>query len=275
MKADRMALIYFLICLLFITLGSLTKNFNAAQLFILPIGLIAVLFQKFIHKQIIKDLGFRKCRLADIGKAFAFPSLIIFLIFSVDFIFGFVKIKSLTEVRNPFSRGQTVTDIWLLFLIILISAFFTFVGSLVTEELGFRGYLISRLGRAGWLKAIVSSSLLFGLWHLPPSLILLGSGPLRSAVYVFNIFLLGILFGYSYLESRSLLSCSLFHGIWNALEYTLFGYGNEERVFYGGSRLIFDPEEGLVGTAVLLVFSIFILWKLKKRNVNHDIEVKR
>lgn len=77
------------------------------------IGLVAVLFQKFAHRQKIKDLGFRKCRLTDIGKAAAFPSLIIFLVFSADLIFGFIKVKTLAEVRNPFSRGQMVNDILL------------------------------------------------------------------------------------------------------------------------------------------------------------------
>lgn len=52
-----MLFLYFIICLLFITLGSLTKNFNQAQLFVLPIGLVAVLFQKFAHGQKIRDSG--------------------------------------------------------------------------------------------------------------------------------------------------------------------------------------------------------------------------
>jgi len=58
-----MTILYFLICLLLITLGALTKSFNYGQFFVLPMGLIAVLFQKFIHQEKIKELGFKKCSL--------------------------------------------------------------------------------------------------------------------------------------------------------------------------------------------------------------------
>jgi membrane protease YdiL (CAAX protease family) len=264
-KLAKMVILYFLICLILISFGALTKNFNYAMLFVLPIGLVAILFQKFIHKEKIRNLGFRKCTLKQIGKAIIFPLGIIFLIFFIDFILGIIRIKSLSEVRNPFVRDQIGIEFWTLIIILLISAFLTFIVTLISEELGFRGYLISRLSRFGNFKALLFSSLLFGLWHLPPSLILIGSGVGRSTIYVFNIFLLGILFGYLFLESKSLLPSSIFHGIWNALEYTFFGYGSLEGVFIGNSRIIFDPEEGLVGTAVLLTFSLVVLWKLKKK----------
>lgn len=262
-----MAFFYFLLCLFLISIGSLTKNFNYAQLMLLPMGLIAVLFQRYIHKEKIRELGFKRCSFRQIVEAFLLPSAIILIIFIADLIFRLVRIRPLAEVKNPFVRGQIGIGFRTLLLIIFISAFFTFLGSLITEELGFRGYLIGRFKKFGDAQALVLSSFLFGLWHLPPSLILLRSGAGRSAIYVFNIFLLGILLGYLFLESKSLLPPSLCHGMWNALEYTFFGFGNVEGVFSGHLRTVFDPEEGLVGTAALLVFAIFSLWKTKKRGV--------
>ena len=260
-----MYILYFLICFLLITLGALTKSFNYAQLFVLPIGLIAILFQKFIHKERVKDLGFRKCKLKQIGKAFIYPLGIIFLIFLLDFIFGFVKISPLSELKNPFVKNQLGINFWTLIFIIAISAFFTFIGSLITEELAFRGYLITRLSKLGAMKALLLSSFLFGIWHIPPSILLLGSGVIRTAIYAFNIFLLGILFGYLFLESKSLIPSSIFHGVWNALEYTLFGYGNIQGLFHGNSRIIFDPEEGLIGTIILIAFSFIVIWKIRRK----------
>ena len=260
-----MTILYFFICLLLITLGALTKSFNYAQFFVLPIGLIAVLFQKFVHQERIKDLGFKKGNLKQIGKAFIYPLLIIFLVFLLDFIFHFVERISLSEVKNPFSKGEAGVNIQTLILILTLSAFFTFIGSLITEELAFRGYLITRLSKLGRIKALLFSSILFGIWHIPPSIFILGSGILRTAIYTVNIFLLGILFGYLFLESGSLIPSSIFHGLWNALEYTLFGYGNSQGVFLGNSRILFDPEEGLVGTIVLLVFSVVVICKIRKK----------
>ncbi|MFQ6081822.1 MAG: lysostaphin resistance A-like protein [Candidatus Aminicenantia bacterium] len=265
-----MVILYFIICLFLITIGALTKNFNYEQLFILPIGVIAILFQKFIHRGKIKDLGFRKCKLKQILEAIIFPLVIIFLIFLIDFIFGFIKIQSLSELKNPFIKGQIGIDIGTLMLIILITALLTFIGALITEELAFRGYLITRLNKLGDLRALIYSSLLFGIWHIPVSAILLGTGAWRSVIYAFNIFLLGILFGNLFLESKSLIPPSLFHGVWNSLEYTLFGFGNAQAIFLGSSRIIFDPEEGFVGTIILIAFSLIALWKIRMKKV--DVE---
>lgn len=257
-------IIYFFSCLVFITLGVLTRDPNLAQFFVLPVGILALLFQKFIHKGRIRDLGFRKCPWRKIGQSLIFPIIIIFLIFLADFIFGFVDKVTLGKMENPFIKVESHVNVWTLILIIAITAFLTFVASLITEELGFRGYMINRLIHLGPYKALILSSALFGLWHIPPSLILLGSDLGRCAVYAFNIFLLGILLGYLFLASESLFAPSLFHGLWNALEYTLFGYGNIQGVFLGTDRILFDPEEGLIGTAVLLAFSFLALWKIRK-----------
>lgn len=257
-------IIYFLICLIFITLGVLTRDPNLAQFFVLPIGLVALFFQKFLHRERIRDLGFRKCSWRKISQSFILPIIIISIIFLVDFIFGFVDEVTLSRMENPFIKVEAHVNVWTLILIIAITAFLTFVATLITEELGFRGYMINRLIHLGPFKALLLSSALFGLWHIPPSLILLSSGVGRCAVYVVNIFLLGVLLGYLFLASKSLFAPSLFHGFWNALEYTLFGYGNIQGVFLGTDRILFDPEEGLVGTAVLLAFSFVALRKIKK-----------
>lgn len=257
-------IIYFLICLVFITLGALTKSPNLAQFFVIPVGILALLFQKFIHKERIRDLGFRKCPWRKIGQSLIFPIIIIFLIFTADFIFGFIDEVTLSRMENPFIKVEAHVNVWTLILIIAITSFLTFIAVLITEELGFRGYIMNRLIHLGPFKALLISSVLFGLWHIPPSLILLGSGIGRCAVYVFNIFLLGILLGYLFHASKSLFAPSLFHGFWNALEYALFGYGDIQGVFLGADRILFDPEEGLIGSVVLLAFSFLVLRKIRK-----------
>jgi membrane protease YdiL (CAAX protease family) len=248
-----------------ITVGSLTKSFNNLQLFLLPIGIVAVVFQKFIHKEKIRELGFQKCKLKHVGKALVFPLLIIFFIFLLDIISGFVKFGPGEDIYNPFSQQKEGVGFLTLILIIMFSALMTFVAAFITEELGFRGYLITRFRKYGSLKALLFSSILFGLFHLPPSLLLWQAGMGRSVVYVINITLLGLLFGYVFIESKSLVPPSLFHGVWNALEYTLFGYGSTQGVLVGEARFLFDPEEGLAGTVVLLIASFYVLWKIKER----------
>lgn len=263
-KNKTLLLLYFLICLVFITLGSLTKDPNLAQFFVLPVGIGALLFQKFLHKERIRDLGFRGCSRKKIGESFLLPVILIGSIFLLDCIFGLVREITLSGMENPFVKVEAPMRVRDLILIIAITAFLTFIAALITEELCFRGYLINRLAHLGSYKALLISSALFSLWHIPSSVILLGSGIGKCAVYGVNLFLLGILLGWVFVESRSLLAPSLFHGIWNGLEYTLFGYGDIQGIFLGTKRILFDPEEGLMGTVVLMAFSFLALRKIKK-----------
>jgi membrane protease YdiL (CAAX protease family) len=253
---------FFFVALILITAGSLTKDPDIAQFFVLPVGVVAVLFQKFLHKEKVRDLGFKGSSLKHAVQAIALPIFIILSVSFLDHALGIVKIGPLSGTRHPFtgeagiSRGEFL-------LVLLTSALLTFVGVFISEELGFRGYLMTRLAGHGGFKALLFSSILFGVWHIPTSLILLGSGALGTAIYAANIFLLGIVFGYFFLASGSLIPSSICHGVWNALEYGLFGYGNTPAVIYGNARWLFDPEEGLIGTAVLLAVSLILLGRVK------------
>ena len=106
------------------------------------------------------------------------------------------------------------------------------------------------------------SAVIFGLWHVPVSLMMIHGGWLRLVVYVVKISLLGIMFGWLFIRSKSLIPPSLAHGLWNTLEYTFWGHGNEPGLFIGTNRVLFDPEEGIAGTIVLLIAGIVLLFRL-------------
>ncbi|MFZ2054617.1 MAG: type II CAAX endopeptidase family protein [Candidatus Aminicenantales bacterium] len=225
---------YFFVALILITAGSLTKDPDIAQFFILPIGIVAVLFQKILHKGRVRDLGFRGCSLKHAAQAVALPIGIILSVSFLDYGLGIVKIAPLSEITQPFT-GQAGTSPGGFLLVLLAGALLTFAGVFISEELGFRGYLMTRLAGHGGFKALLFSSTLFGVWHIPSSLILLGSGMRGTVIYAVNIFLLGIVFGYLFLASGSLVPSSLCHGVWNALEYGLFGYGKDKNLVFGSA----------------------------------------
>jgi len=141
---------------------------------------------------------------------------------------------------------------------VAVSALFTFIAALITEELAFRGYILTKLRKLGDRRSLWLSSLLFGVWHYPAAIILWDLGIFGSTLYVLNISLLGVLFGYVFLKSKSLVACSISHAVWNALEYSLFGVGNTEGLFAGSSRVLFDPEEGIIGTVVLTIVALVL-----------------
>jgi sodium transport system permease protein len=83
------------------------------------------------------------------------------------------------------------------------------------EEVAFRGFILSGLGRRGRvLLAVVLSSAAFGIMHMIPQ-------------QVFNASLVGLVIGCLAVRSNSLLPCFVFHFMNNALGVFHGRYGKE------------------------------------------------
>jgi membrane protease YdiL (CAAX protease family) len=127
------------------------------------------------------------------------------------------------------------------------------------EELGWRGFLWSRLPRYGFRGKLLLG-IVWGLWHAP--IILLGYNfPVHPYLGVlFLVFLtVSLNFPLTYLRdrSRSVYSPSVVHGMINACG--IFGY-----IVVGKNELIGSPA-GLVGcVAILLAWSITV-WIVEQR----------
>ena len=121
------------------------------------------------------------------------------------------------------------------------------------EEIGWRGYMLTRLIAAGVPKPILVSSLVWGLWHIP--LILSGryvtsSGPLLSAaLFMVTIVAGGYLIAWLRLATGSVWPAILFHASWNTVIQDIF-----DRSTLGKS--IWLGESGLL---VVIVSAIFVI----------------
>jgi membrane protease YdiL (CAAX protease family) len=102
-----------------------------------------------------------------------------------------------------------------------------FVG--MAEELFFRGYVLTRLLHSfrhltksrGICAAVVCSSVLFAVWHIPNFLYRQSHGTLDPGIGVLllslgYVFICGLLFSYIFLRTRNIIFCGLFHGSGNA-----------------------------------------------------------
>ena len=94
---------------------------------------------------------------------------------------------------------------------VILAVIYTVFLAPVCEELVFRGLMISSLEGATkkWV-AVIISAVLFSVVHLP-SLIALG-----------YTFLLGLVLGFVYVRTKSLIPCILLHMAFNASNYLLF-----------------------------------------------------
>ncbi|HER44114.1 MAG TPA: CPBP family intramembrane metalloprotease [Candidatus Eisenbacteria bacterium] len=105
----------------------------------------------------------------------------------------------------------------------LFGGLFIFIG----EEFGWRSYLLERLRPLGRWKALLWSGIIWSLWHTP--ILLMPGGvytkrvDLAGAALALVVFVLaGFIFGWLYLESKSVWPCVLMHSYNNLIAMKLF-----------------------------------------------------
>jgi len=130
------------------------------------------------------------------------------------------------------------------------------------EEIGWRGYMLTRLVDSGVRAPILVSGLVWGLWHTP--LILSGqyaSGPhpiLSTCLFVAGIVAGGYVFAWLRLSSGSIWPCIWGHGTWNAVIQGAFDRSTPGRSVWVG-------ESGVLTAGMLVLFAIVLYrrWPLK------------
>lgn len=138
--------------------------------------------------------------------------------------------------------------------------------SALGEEIGWRGYMLTRLIDAKVPYPIVLSGLIWGVWHLP--LILSGQyaagpNPLLSApLFLVGIVAGGIVIAYVRLETGSMWAATLFHASWNATIQGVF-----DRFTQGGgasrTESIWIGESGILVVIVHVVVAALLLRRMR------------
>jgi membrane protease YdiL (CAAX protease family) len=133
------------------------------------------------------------------------------------------------------------------------------------EELGWRGYMLTRLIVAGVPKPVLVSGLIWALWHVP--LILSGQyaaglQPQFSAMlFVVGTLADAYLAAYVRLRSGSVWPAVMYHGAWNAIIQGTF-----DRASVGTSAAI--GESGWLTATIAVIVVLFVTrgtWKLEQR----------
>jgi len=130
------------------------------------------------------------------------------------------------------------------------------------EEIGWRGYMLTRLVDSGIRAPILISGLAWGLWHTP--LILSGqyasgSHPILSTcLFVVGIVAGGYVFAWLRLSSGSIWPCIWGHGTWNAVVQGAFDRSTAAPSVWVG-------ESGVLTAGMLVLFAVMLykLWPLR------------
>ena len=219
-------------------------------------------FCSYLDRTSLGQLGLRKRKwFAYLGAGWLLGALLVFLMFAVLWVAGWVTVK----IPNSWQGPDFVASMYSWLVIAFV------------EELAFRGYIMQGLSRAwGMPVAVAVSSLLFGGVH--------ALNPNASILGVLTICLAGVFYAIAYLLTKSLWLPIGLHMGWNLMEVHILGMpgsGHTEpsilHTIAFGPELVtggaFGPEGGILslvaevlGILVLLVALRIALARKELRN---------
>ena len=213
---------------------------------------------RLIRREGIVDVSFRLGSLSPWILAFIYP------FFVGGIAYGVAWLSGLATFAPPdlAMLGLAAQPPWVRFvaIIVLNGGIGTFISCVTAagEEIGWRGYLLTRLMDSGWPRPVLISGLVWGLWHVP--LIVTGqyasggSAWLAVPIFVLNITVAAYLFAALRLASGSVWPAILLHGSWNAIIQGVFDTSTADVNLWVG-------ESGLLVTAVNL---LLVAWFVRR-----------
>jgi len=125
------------------------------------------------------------------------------------------------------------------------------------EEIGWRGYMLTRLIDVGVPLPVLVSGLIWGLWHVP---VILGgiyaAGPLpllSAALFMGAATSSGYVFARLRLETGSIWPAIVLHGTWNSVIQGPF-----DGATAGAGRLLWTGESGILVVLTLVLATIIV-----------------
>lgn len=136
------------------------------------------------------------------------------------------------------------------------------------EEIGWRGYMLTRLIDAGVPMPLLASGIIWALWHFP--LILSGqyaAGPhpgISAGIFLVDVVGIAYMIGVLRLRSGSVWPAALLHGAWNGIIQTGFDPAST-----GPGALTWVGESGILVAAVCLTIGVLAARALWPGVVSH------
>ncbi len=189
-------------------------------------GLAAIVVSRFVARESLASLNLKRLGPKRFyAWAWLLPPALAVVALGFTLLFGVGTFDTtFAVIGEALPDEATPVPVALIVLVQIVSAI-TFaplinvVLGAMGEELGWRGFLLPRLEELGKWRAILVSSVIWGLWHAP--VILQGHNyPGRPLLGVFLMVgwcvLLGVIFSWLYFETRSPWAPALAHGSINA-----------------------------------------------------------
>ena len=205
--------------------------------------------------------------------ALVFPIIIGLVVYGVAWATGLAQFDPQPSA-GLFARfaGEITSSPAMVFVIMLILT--TFVGVFPNaflgagEEIGWRGYMLTRLIDAGVPRPVLVSGLIWGLWHIPlilEGVYVAGSSPVvSSALLMIAATSSGFVYARMRLETGSIWPAIALHGFWNS---TIQGAFDPATTSSTAGATLWVGEAGILTAIALVVAGVIFSrghWTIRK-----------
>jgi membrane protease YdiL (CAAX protease family) len=227
---------------------------------------VASIVARLTLREGFDDVSFRlggKEGIKAISLAWAYPIAVGFLAYGTAWITGFAKFQSPLPQESHLNSNSAVANFLTSFVFNATLGTVVSCLSALGEEIGWRGYMLTRLFVSGVPKPVLVSGLIWAFWHIP--LILSGryaSGVAQLSAMFFVVGTLAdaYLAAYVRLRSGSIWPAVTYHGAFNSIIRTFDRSSVDTHLALGGS--------GWLTATIAVVVVLFITrgsWKLQER----------
>ncbi|MGC2354252.1 MAG: CPBP family intramembrane glutamic endopeptidase [Candidatus Udaeobacter sp.] len=193
-----------------------------------------------------------------IGLALIFPIIVGLIAYGVAWTTGLVQFGARPlALAAPYIPNTTSPAVVFMINLAVAATVVTVYSARTAagEELGWRGYMLTRLVDAGWPKPILMSGLIWGLWHVP---LILGGiylvGPprfLAALLWMITATAFSFVFARLRLETGSIWPAITLHSAWNAIIQAAF-----DPASHGAQAELWIGESGILVALTMIVAAI-------------------
>lgn len=197
-----------------------------------------------------------------IGLALIFPMVAGLIAYGIAWTTGLVRFSPKPIGLVAAYVGDTASPILMFVINLSVAATIVTIYSVRTaagEEIGWRGYMLTRLIDAGLPKPILASGLIWGFWHVPLILggvYLVGPPPVLAALlWMVTATAFSFVFARLRLETGSVWPAITLHSAWNAMIQTAFDPASK-----GVGAELWIGESGILVALTMIVAAVVFSW---------------
>src|SRR5215204_1418600 len=244
---------------------------------------LASVVARLVLREGFADVSFRfggRRTLKAILLAVVFPIIIGLVAYGVAWATGLAQFDPQPLGLIASFVGDTASPVTLFVVLLALTATIgSIIGALSAagEEIGWRGYMLTRLIDAGVPRPVLASGLIWGLWHVPlilAGVYVAGSSPVVSAMlFMVMVTSLGFVFARMRLETGSIWPTIALHGAWNSI---IQGAFDPATTGAGAKATLWVGEAGIFTALALVVAAVIFSrghWTIRRVPEERQVEV--